>query len=102
MSAWDKRKIMDGKVYTKAIYITVIWECARQYGARSKTKETPGILLDTITKKTKIDRTITFIIHDYVLGRIVSKREGLHVRSFYTFPTDAKGDIILKNATTDT
>ena len=100
MYVGDDRKSVGRKVDTKAFHLTAISECAQRYSARSMSKEITDNALDTMTKKMKTNRTSSFILTEYTLDLIMSKRKELNVYSIHTYLTYAQDNISLKHSTT--
>ena len=68
MASNDPRRTIGRRVYAKAHHVTALAECARRYGSRSKSKEVAGTVLECIDKKTKTNRSSTYVKAVYALG----------------------------------
>ena len=77
----DPRRIVGRRVYAKAIHVTALSECARRFGSRSKTKEVAGTVLECIDRKTKTNRSSTYVKAVYTLGNGTLKTVELNIRS---------------------
>ena len=77
----DPRRIVGRRVYAKAIHVTALSECARRFGSRSKTKEVAGTVLECIDRKTKTNRSSTYVKAVYTLGGGTLKTVELNIRS---------------------
>ena len=64
MPELDPRKIVGNRVYAKANHVTALAECARRFGARSKTKEISGVVVEVVVGRTKNDQINTFVVAD--------------------------------------
>ena len=49
----DPRQIVEQRVHKKALYVTLLAECARQYGSRLKSNDVAGTVLECIARKKK-------------------------------------------------
>ena len=68
MASNDPRGTIGRRVYEKAHHVTVLEECERQYGSRSKSKEVAGTVLECIGKKTKTNWSSTHVKAVHAIG----------------------------------
>ena len=95
MSSQDPRRKVGERVFAKACHVTSLAECAHRYGARAKSKEVPGVVIEVMTAKTKNNRTNTYVLAEYSFGGGVTKRVKLNIRSVLkevSVPQDAVDD----------
>ena len=88
MASNDPRRTIGRRVYAKAHHVTALAECARRYGSRSKSKEVAGTVLECIGKKTKTNRSSTYVKAVYALGGGTMKTVELNIRSVLKAPSD--------------
>ena len=81
-------RIIGRRVYVKALHVTALAECARQYGSRSKSKDFAGTLIEFIGKKTRNNRSSTYVKAVYDLGGGTLKTVELNIRSVLKAPND--------------
>ena len=79
MSTNDPRRSVGSRVSTKAIRVTAEAECARRYGANSKTKEIFGTVVEVLNQKTAGGRNSTSIVGDFDLGGGTMKRATINL-----------------------
>ena len=90
MPETDPRKIAGSRVHTKANHVTALAECARRFGARSKTKELPGVAVELEQTRSKADRITDLVVADHTLGGDITKRVKLNIRSVLKEATDSQ------------
>ena len=88
MASNDPRWTIGRRVYAKAHHVTVLEECARQYGSQSKSKGGAGTVLECIGKKTKTNWSITHVKSVYALGGGTLNTVELNIRSVLKAPID--------------
>ena len=88
MASNDPRRNIRRRFFAKAHHVTALAECARRYGSRSRSKEVAGTVLECLGKKTKTNRSSTYVKAVYALGGGTLKTVELNIRSVLKAPNN--------------
>ena len=98
--AADPRRIVGSMVEAKACHVTNLAECSHRYGSNSKMKRVQGIMTHVeVIKNSTTNRSTTFMMAAYNLGRMMIRPCTLNIRSVKAVPTPTAATVTAAGGT---